>query len=64
MWNLHRSPDLWEDPNTFNPDRFSKKFVSPRFGADAGWAGYDPEATNGTYPNEVGEARPPHPTCV
>eukprot|EP00879_Flechtneria_rotunda_P004614 GHRR01004870.1.p1 GENE.GHRR01004870.1~~GHRR01004870.1.p1 ORF type:complete len:511 (+),score=151.20 GHRR01004870.1:254-1786(+) len=23
VWNLHRSPQLWSEPNTFNPDRFS-----------------------------------------
>lgn len=22
VWNLHRSPQLWPQPNTFNPDRF------------------------------------------
>lgn len=22
VWNLHRSPVLWEDPDAFNPDRF------------------------------------------
>lgn len=24
---LHRHPDFWEDPNTFNPDRFSKEAI-------------------------------------
>jgi cytochrome P450 len=22
VWNLHRSPQLWPEPNAFNPDRF------------------------------------------
>jgi beta-ring hydroxylase len=22
VWNLHHSPDLWKDPEVFNPDRF------------------------------------------
>ena len=22
VWNLHRSPELWEEPEAFNPDRF------------------------------------------
>lgn len=28
-WNLHRSPELWDEPDTFNPDRFSLDGPTP-----------------------------------
>lgn len=30
VYSLHRSPDLWEKPNEFNPDRFSPERVKKR----------------------------------
>ncbi|KAJ8601736.1 hypothetical protein CTAYLR_006746 [Chrysophaeum taylorii] len=48
-WSLHKSPDLWDNPETFDPSRFEKK----KQGRD-GWAGYDPDSIPATslYPNE------------
>lgn len=51
VWNLHHSPYLWKDPETFRPERFEEKFVNPAF---ASWAGYNPSALGSAlYPNEV-----------
>ena len=38
VWNLHRSPHLWKDPNAFNPQRFSESFQNEAF--KGAWAGY------------------------
>ncbi|GLC58319.1 hypothetical protein PLESTB_001346100 [Pleodorina starrii] len=54
VWNLHRSPYLWKDPDTFRPERFFESFSNPDFGDK--WAGYRPDAVTGgaaLYPNEV-----------
>ena len=37
VWNLHRSPHLWKDPDVFRPERYEEAFTNPAFG-DA-WAG-------------------------
>lgn len=37
VWNLHHSPHLWKDPETFRPERFSEVYVNPAFGDK--WAG-------------------------
>nr|AGK38421.1 CYP97B1 [Parachlorella kessleri] len=51
-WNLHRSPHLWKDPDTFRPERFAERFENPAF--EGRRAGYDPELQgNSLYPNEV-----------
>ena len=51
VWNLHRSPHLWKDPDTFRPERFTEKYANPEFEQ---WAGYDPERQGSSlYPNEV-----------
>ena len=52
VWNLHRSPDCWEDPLKFDPKRFKRPFQNPGV---KDWAGYNPEllSPNSLYPNEV-----------
>jgi len=52
VWNLHRSPHLWKDPDTFRPERFEEVNTNEAF--KGAWAGYQPEAGRGAmYPNEV-----------
>jgi cytochrome P450 len=50
VWNLHRSPECWEEPLKFDPKRFKRPFQNPGV---KDWAGYDPELISGLYPNEV-----------
>lgn len=54
VYSLHRSPALWDDPNTFDPDRWLKPKTNP--GVED-WKGYTPadglEDGNPLYPNEV-----------
>lgn len=49
-WNLHRSPELWENADMYDPTRFERPFKN---GGVDGWDGYDPEKVNGLYPSEV-----------
>lgn len=50
VWNLHRNPTLWENPNDFKPDRFRHKIAGV---SHPEWDGYTPKEPLGMYPNEV-----------
>lgn len=50
VYNLHRSPYFWDNPNEFEPERFQVQKSSQ---VD-GWAGFDPSRSPGAlYPNEI-----------
>lgn len=48
-WNLHRSPELWDNPDTFDPTRWERPFKNKSVTT---WAGYNPDKIQGLYPNE------------
>lgn len=37
VWNLHHSPHLWADPESFRPERFGERYENAGFGGK--WAG-------------------------
>lgn len=49
LYNIHRSPDYWENPNEFDPERFLRPFKNAE---RPDWGGYNPVAS-ALYPNEV-----------
>ncbi|KAA8490514.1 Cytochrome P450 97B3, chloroplastic [Porphyridium purpureum] len=51
LYTLHRHPDLWENPNRFDPDRWTREFTNP---AVKDWKGYKPNPNEASlYPNEI-----------
>jgi cytochrome P450 family 97 subfamily B polypeptide 3 len=49
LYNIHRSKEFWDNPDTFDPERFLRPFSNPN---RPDWAGYIP--SNATlYPNEI-----------
>ncbi|XP_051125371.1 cytochrome P450 97B2, chloroplastic isoform X2 [Andrographis paniculata] len=50
VYNLHRSPYFWDNPNEFEPERFQVQKQSHV----EGWLGFDPSRSPGSlYPNEI-----------
>ncbi|KZV31372.1 hypothetical protein F511_05476 [Dorcoceras hygrometricum] len=51
VYNLHRSPYFWDNPNEFEPERFRVQKSSQGI---EGWSGFDPSRSPGAlYPNEI-----------
>ncbi|XP_010680161.2 cytochrome P450 97B2, chloroplastic isoform X1 [Beta vulgaris subsp. vulgaris] len=51
VYNLHRSPYLWDKPHEFEPERF---LVERKSEDIEGWNGFDPSRSPGAlYPNEI-----------
>lgn len=51
IYNLHRDEKYWPHANTYDPERFLRKYTNPDI---PGWAGYDPDKWGGQlYPNEI-----------
>lgn len=48
-WNLNRSPDLWDQPEVYDPTRWERPFTNSKV---VGWDGYNPDKISGLYPNE------------
>jgi len=48
-WNLHHSPALWKDPETFRPSRFLEENSNPDV---EGWGGFRPDRVSGLYVSE------------
>mmetsp|Transcript_26408 Transcript_26408/g.61203 ORF Transcript_26408/g.61203 Transcript_26408/m.61203 type:complete len:600 (+) Transcript_26408:244-2043(+) len=51
VWNLHRNPNLWDEPNKFDPSRWAGR--KEPFSDLTSWKGYEPRENPGMYPNEV-----------
>jgi len=51
IYNIHRDERFWPNPNTFDPERFTRPYKNPDIPE---WKGFDPTLWEGKlYPNEV-----------
>lgn len=51
LYNIHRDARFWPNPDTFDPDRFTRPYKNPDI---PDWKGFDPEKwSNMLYPNEI-----------
>jgi cytochrome P450 family 97 subfamily B polypeptide 3 len=51
LYNIHRDERFWPNPDSFDPDRFTRPYSNPDI---PDWKGFDPTKwENKLYPNEV-----------
>jgi len=50
IYNIHRSKEFYENPDTYDPDRFNRPYSNPE---RPDWMGYKPGGMKQLYPNEV-----------
>lgn len=49
LYNVHRSEQFWDNPNTFDPYRFTRSYSNPN---RPDWRGFTPSDSSRLYPNE------------